>query len=542
MLKVLHLLPRVPLTQVAGDGRLRSVLGLAQALADEGVTSEVMVGQAADATGEVAAIGDGLTITGYPWPAALESVDDVTAPAALAAGLSAALAALLSRIGGCDLVHAHDPLFGPGLARLAQSLTGTPYITSAADGDITDSPACEQLLCANDYGGALIVTSPELGERMAALSPETTVLVLAAEPAADTTGQHSGGHSPDGGPGGGLTAVGTRGRVADRNLQRAAVRHLGIYQAVAAGRRPVPPIDPDGIIPMALPDITSTEVRAAAGALVSGKLSQGPHVGCFEQEFADWHRAPHAVAVNSAASALFAVLSCAGITGEVLVPSFTWAATANVVVAAGATPVWVDIEDDTLGMAPEAAAAAITPRTEAVLCVHFAGHPCRVAELAELSRQHGLLLVEDAAEAAGARQNGELRREFRRRLLQLLRDQEHDHRRGRHGAHRRRQPRGPDQDPARARNAPGSGVTVPLAQGGGCSWVQLPDARAPRRRGAAAARQADRDERPSARDRGLLRRGAGRPRRSRVPAPGAARVHARLSHVRGADEGRVAAR
>jgi dTDP-4-amino-4,6-dideoxygalactose transaminase len=126
----------------------------------------------------------------------------------------------------------------------------------------------------------------------------------------------------------------------------------------------------------------------------------------FEEEFAAWHGVPHAVAVNSAAAALFAAVSCAGITGEVLVPSFTWAATANTIVAAGAVPVWVDIEEDTLAIGPEAVAAAIGPRTEAVMPVHYAGHPARTAELAALCEQHGLLLIEDAAEAAGARQNG----------------------------------------------------------------------------------------------------------------------------------------
>ncbi|MEU6394519.1 aminotransferase class I/II-fold pyridoxal phosphate-dependent enzyme [Streptomyces sp. NPDC046939] len=187
-----------------------------------------------------------------------------------------------------------------------------------------------------------------------------------------------------------------------------ASRHRDVYRAVAEGR-PLPEWrGGHQRIPMALPDITSAEVRAAARSLVSGRLSQGPEVELFEAEFAQWHGGHEAVAVNSAASALFAALVCAGIRGEVLVPSFTWATTANVVVAAGATPVFVDIDDDTLGIGPEAVAAALGPRTEAVICVHYAGHPCRVAELAELCGQHGLLLVEDAAEATGARQNDRL--------------------------------------------------------------------------------------------------------------------------------------
>jgi dTDP-4-amino-4,6-dideoxygalactose transaminase len=187
-----------------------------------------------------------------------------------------------------------------------------------------------------------------------------------------------------------------------------AARHGEIYRAVLAGRKPPEWEGPGGRIPMALPDITGAEVRAAGAALLSGKLSVGNQVADFEREFAEFHGRAEAVAVNSAASALYAGLVGAGIRGEVLVPSFTWSTTANVVVAAGATPVWVDIEPETLGIDPEAAAAAITPQTEAMICVHFAGHPCRVAELAALCERYGLLLIEDAAEAAGARQNGAL--------------------------------------------------------------------------------------------------------------------------------------
>jgi dTDP-4-amino-4,6-dideoxygalactose transaminase len=187
-----------------------------------------------------------------------------------------------------------------------------------------------------------------------------------------------------------------------------ATRYRDIYRAVTEGQSVPEWISPYQRVPMAVPDITLAEVRVSSRAWRSGKLSAGSQVETFEREFAGFHGRPHAVAVNSAASALYATLVCAGIRGEVLVPSFTWAATANVVVAAGATPVWVEIDEDTLGMSPEATVAAITPRTEAVVCVHYAGHPCRTAELSELCRHHGLLLVEDAAEACGARQNGAL--------------------------------------------------------------------------------------------------------------------------------------
>ncbi|MEU1626520.1 DegT/DnrJ/EryC1/StrS family aminotransferase [Streptomyces sp. NPDC020096] len=198
-----------------------------------------------------------------------------------------------------------------------------------------------------------------------------------------------------------------RKRVADQYAWSAvAARYRDIYQSLSEGQAPREGEGPRETVRMALPDITGAEIGAASVALRSAKLSAGPHVADFEREFAEWHGVPHAIAVNSAAAALFATLVCAGVRGEVLVPSFTWAATANAVVAAGATPVWVEVEEDTLGLGPREVAAAIGPRTEAVMPVHYAGHPARVAELAELCARHGLLLVEDAAEAAGARQNG----------------------------------------------------------------------------------------------------------------------------------------
>jgi dTDP-4-amino-4,6-dideoxygalactose transaminase len=364
MLKVLHLLPRVPLGRDAGETPPAELLELARALAGEGVRSDIMVGESADAGDAPAAGGHAdVTVMRYRWTRPLDTAADADGSDRLAAELAAWLQDLLSLAGDYDVIHAHDLLFASQLARMARSLAGTPYLTTASFG-ITDEclpPGCDP--------GAAVITADPAAAWVTALPPGTPVLAA---------------------------GCGT------------AARYRELYEAVARGHALPEWRDPLDPIPMARPDITGAEVRAAASALVSGKLSQGPEVGCFEQEFAQWHGRPHAVAVNSAASALYAVLVCAGIRGEVLVPSFTWATTANVVVAAGATPVWVDIDDDTLGMSPEAAAAAISPRTEAVLCVHFAGHPCRVAELAQLCSQHRLLLVEDAAEAAGARQNGAL--------------------------------------------------------------------------------------------------------------------------------------
>ncbi|HEX3239510.1 MAG TPA: DegT/DnrJ/EryC1/StrS family aminotransferase [Solirubrobacterales bacterium] len=154
-------------------------------------------------------------------------------------------------------------------------------------------------------------------------------------------------------------------------------------------------------VPLARPEITDSEERAVIEALRSGWVSEGPEVARFEQSFAALVGTRHAVAVNSCTSALFLTLLASGIKGEVLVPSYTWAATANAVVAAGATPVWVDIEDRSFGMSPADAATKLTPATEAIVCVHLAGHACQVEALAALADEHSLLLVEDAAQTLG---------------------------------------------------------------------------------------------------------------------------------------------
>jgi dTDP-4-amino-4,6-dideoxygalactose transaminase len=160
-------------------------------------------------------------------------------------------------------------------------------------------------------------------------------------------------------------------------------------------------------VPLARPDLGADEELAVVEVLRSGWVSEGPAVSSFEQAFADLVGTRHAVALNSCTSALFLALRASKVRGEVLVPSFTWAATANAIVSAGATPVWVDIEGESFGMDPDDARAKLSPRTEAIVCVHFAGHPCGVAELALLAEKHSLLLIEDAAQTLGGRAGGQ---------------------------------------------------------------------------------------------------------------------------------------
>lgn len=164
-------------------------------------------------------------------------------------------------------------------------------------------------------------------------------------------------------------------------------------------------------IPPAKPIIGEEEVEAVSAVLRSGMVAQGPQVAAFEQEFsAQVVGGAGAVAVNSGTSALHLGLLAAGIGpgDEVLVPSFTFAATANSVAITGATPVFVDIEPDYFCMDPAAAEAAITDRTKAIMPVHLYGHPANMPALLALAAAHGLELFEDAAQAHLASLDGQM--------------------------------------------------------------------------------------------------------------------------------------
>lgn len=166
-----------------------------------------------------------------------------------------------------------------------------------------------------------------------------------------------------------------------------------------------------GFIPAAKPIIGNDEQNAVARILESGMLAQGAEVAAFEDEFSSQLAdGRHTVAVNSGTSALLLGLMAAGIGygDEVLVPSFTFAATANSVALAGAVPVFVDIEPDYYCMSPTAVAAAITPNTKGIMPVHLYGHPAAMDEINALAAEHGLQVFEDAAQAHGASLNGQL--------------------------------------------------------------------------------------------------------------------------------------
>jgi perosamine synthetase len=162
------------------------------------------------------------------------------------------------------------------------------------------------------------------------------------------------------------------------------------------------------MIPGAKPFIGEEEREAVLRVLDSGMLAQGPEVEAFEQEFAAWVAGRACVAVNSGTAALHLGLMAAGVQrgDEVIVPSFTFAATANVVALIGATPVFVDIDPATFCIDPLAVEAAITPKTTAIVPVHLYGHPAAMREIGEIAQRHSLLVVEDAAQAHGATEDG----------------------------------------------------------------------------------------------------------------------------------------
>src|SRR3990172_1871375 len=133
----------------------------------------------------------------------------------------------------------------------------------------------------------------------------------------------------------------------------------------------------------------------------------GPEIKEFEKAVSEYIGVKYAVAVNSGTSALHVVLAAHGIGpgDEVIVPAFTFIATANAPLFVGAKPVFADIEEKTFGLDAADVEKKITPRTKAILPIHYGGCPCLIDELKEVAARHKLLLIEDAAEALGAAVN-----------------------------------------------------------------------------------------------------------------------------------------
>jgi dTDP-4-amino-4,6-dideoxygalactose transaminase len=159
------------------------------------------------------------------------------------------------------------------------------------------------------------------------------------------------------------------------------------------------------MISIAHPLLGNEEEMAVLHVLASGQLAQGEQVAIFEQRFAEMCGVREAVAVSSGTAALHLALLAHGIGpgDEVITTAFSFAATANVILLVGATPVFVDIERDTYNIDPLQVEAAITPRTRAILPVHLYGNPCDIERLEQIATKHGLIVIEDACQAHAAR-------------------------------------------------------------------------------------------------------------------------------------------
>lgn len=163
-------------------------------------------------------------------------------------------------------------------------------------------------------------------------------------------------------------------------------------------------------IPLAKPGINEDDITNAVAVLRSGMLVQGKNVTALEKSFADIHQSPHAIALSNGTATLHLALLAAGIGkgDEVIVPAFSYIATANVVELVGATPVFVDIEIATFNIDVSKIEEKITPNTRAIIPVHEFGLACDIETVCAIAAKHKLVVIEDAACALGATQKNKL--------------------------------------------------------------------------------------------------------------------------------------
>jgi len=163
-------------------------------------------------------------------------------------------------------------------------------------------------------------------------------------------------------------------------------------------------------LPFCPPDISQRELDEIADAIRSGWWAKGPRTIAFEKAFAEYLGAKHAVGMNSCTAALHVALVAAGIGEghEVITTPYTFCASVNTILHVGATPVFVDIEPDTGCIDMDAAEAAITPHTKAIVPIHYSGMACDLDRIYALAAKHGLFVSEDAAHAVETRHRGKL--------------------------------------------------------------------------------------------------------------------------------------
>lgn len=162
-------------------------------------------------------------------------------------------------------------------------------------------------------------------------------------------------------------------------------------------------------LPFSRPAIGDEEIKAVESVLRSGWITTGPQNHQLEQDFCEKFGSKHAIAVCSATAGMHVVLMAMGIgpSDEVITPSQTWVSTINIITLLGAEPVMVDIDRDTLMVSAESVKKAITPRTKAIIPVHYAGAPCDLDALRAVADEAGIPLIEDAAHAIGTRYKDE---------------------------------------------------------------------------------------------------------------------------------------
>jgi len=185
------------------------------------------------------------------------------------------------------------------------------------------------------------------------------------------------------------------------------IKAINPFEPAAPSSTPYAP-SAKRFIPYAHQSIDEHDVAAVCSVLRSDWLTTGPKVEEFEQSIAEYVGAKHAVAVSSGTAALHAAMFALGIGpgDEVIVPPMTFAGTANCILYQGGTPIFADIDPDTLLIDPEQVEAKITPRTKAIIAVEFAGQPCDWDVLHQIGKRHNLHLVDDACHALGAEYKG----------------------------------------------------------------------------------------------------------------------------------------
>ena len=161
-------------------------------------------------------------------------------------------------------------------------------------------------------------------------------------------------------------------------------------------------------LPFSRPAMGQEELAAVSEVLQSGWITTGPKNQALEQAFCELTGNKHAIAVSSATAGMHVALMALGIQAgdEVITPSLTWVSTLNMIVLLGAEPVMIDVDRDTLMVTPESIEEAITPRTRAIIPVHYAGAPADIDAIRAIGERHGIPVIEDAAHAAGTHYKG----------------------------------------------------------------------------------------------------------------------------------------